>query len=54
MRRRIIRWIIIAIAVPIIANVLHESGKRMERTRGPESKAAKGLKVAGSAVRFVR
>lgn len=54
MRRRIIRWIIIAIAVPIIAEVLRETGKHMERKHGPESKAAKGLKVAGSAVRFVK
>lgn len=54
MRRRIVRWIIIAIAIPVIANVLHKSGERMERTRGPQSKAAKGLKVAGSTVRFVR
>ncbi|WP_160295421.1 hypothetical protein [Demequina aurantiaca] len=54
MRRRIVRWIIIAIAVPIIANILRKSGEHVEKTRGPESKAAKGLKVAGSAVRYVK
>lgn len=54
MRRRIFRWIIIAIAVPIIANVLYKSGERMERKHGPQSLGAKGLKIAGSTVRFVK
>ncbi|WP_430868094.1 hypothetical protein [Demequina aurantiaca] len=54
MRRRAIRWIIIAIAVPIVANLLHKTAERVEQRQGPQSKAAKGLKVAGSAVRFVK
>lgn len=54
MRRRAIRWIIIAIAIPIVANLLRKSGEHVAKTRGEDSKAAKGLKVAGTAMRFVK
>jgi hypothetical protein len=54
MRRRIVRWIIIAIAIPIVANLLRKSGEHVAQNRGADSKVAKGLKVAGGAVRYVK
>lgn len=54
MRRRIFRWIVIAIAVPVIAGALRKSAEYVEQSRGPDSKAAKGLKFAGGAVRHVK
>lgn len=54
MRRRIVHWIIIAVAVPIVVNLLRKSGERVAQARGPDSKAARGLRAAGSAVRYVK
>jgi hypothetical protein len=54
MRRRIIRWVIVAVAVPIVASVLLKAGERVEQSRGPDSKAAKGLKFASGAANYVR
>jgi hypothetical protein len=54
MRRRCVRWAVIAIAIPIIASALRKTGERVEQSRGPDSKTAKGLKIAGSAVKFVK
>lgn len=54
MRRRIIRWIVIAVAVPIVASILRKSGDKVAQKRGPDSRAAKALRVAGNAVRYVK
>lgn len=54
MRRLIIRWVVIAVAVPIVASILRQSGDKVAQQRGPNSKAAKGLRMAGNAVRFVK
>jgi len=51
MRARIIRWIVLAIAVPVAATGIKKAAELVEQRRGPQSTVARGLRSVGQAVR---
>lgn len=51
MRRRIGQWLIMAIAVPIIASAIGVIADKVEERRGADSKVVKGLKVSKKVLR---
>ncbi|MFC3688528.1 hypothetical protein [Aquipuribacter hungaricus] len=51
MRARIVRWAVLAVAVPLAATGLKKVADVVEARRGPQSRAARGLRAIGSAVR---
>ena len=51
MRARIIRWIVLAVAVPVAAAGIKKVADVVEQRQGPQSRIARGLRSVGQAVR---
>ncbi len=51
MRARLIRWAVLAVAVPVAAAGVKALATRVETQRGPQSKLARGLRKVGETVR---
>ncbi len=51
MRARIIRWAVLAIAVPVAAGGIKKAADVIEDRRGPGSRLARGLRKVGETVR---
>lgn len=51
MRARIIRWVVLAVAVPVAATGIKKAADIVEQRRGPQSRAARTLRSVGRAVR---
>ncbi|MDN4476024.1 hypothetical protein QQX09_09180 [Demequina sp. SYSU T00192] len=51
MRRRFGRWMFMAIAIPVAAWALGAIADKVEERNGPDSKAAKGLRVGKQVLR---
>lgn len=51
MRAQLIRWAVLAVAVPVAAAVVRKVAQRVETSRGPESKIARGLRQISDTVR---
>lgn len=51
MRRRFGRWIFMAIAIPLAAAALGKIAEKVEASRGPDSKVAKGLRMGKGVLR---
>jgi len=51
MRRRFGRWLFMAIAIPLAAWALGAIADKVEESRGPDSKTAKGLRVGRKVLR---
>lgn len=51
MRARLIRWAVLAVAVPVAAAVVKKLAERVESQRGPQSRLARGLRKVGDTVR---
>ncbi len=51
MRAQLVRWAVLAVAVPLAAAVVKKLADRVEDQRGPSSKVARGLRKAGEMVR---
>lgn len=45
MKRMVGRWIVMAVAVPLIAALLGVVADKVEQHRGPDSSVAKGLRA---------
>lgn len=54
MRARLIRWAVLAVAVPVAAAAVRKVAEQVETRRGPQSKLAKGLRKAGELVNLGR
>lgn len=51
MRRRFGRWLFLAIAIPLAAAALGMIADKVEERRGPDSKAARGLRMGRQILR---
>jgi len=51
MRARIIRWAVLAVAVPVAAAGIKKVADVLEERRGPQSRIARGLRSIGETVR---
>ena len=51
MRARIIRWAVLAVAVPVAAAGMKKVADVLEERRGPQSRLARGLRSIGETVR---
>jgi|GEM_PF-2137011 len=51
MRAQLIRWAVLAVAVPLAAAAVKKVAQRVEDQRGPESRIARGLRQVGETVR---
>lgn len=51
MRAQLIRWAVLAVAVPIAAAGVKKIADRIEKQRGPSSKVARGLRKVSETVR---
>lgn len=51
MRARLIRWAVLAVAVPVAAAAVKKLAERVEGQRGPQSRLARGLRKVGETVR---
>jgi len=54
MRARLIRWAVLAVAVPVAAAAVRKIADEVEKNRGPQSKLANGLRKVGDAVNLGR
>jgi len=50
-RARIIRWAVLAVAVPVAAAGIKKVADVLEERRGPKSRIARGLRSLGQTVR---
>ncbi|MFC5379238.1 hypothetical protein [Aquipuribacter nitratireducens] len=51
MRRQLVRWVAVAVAVPLAAAAARKVADTVEERRGPKSKVARGLRKAADTVR---
>lgn len=51
MRARLVRWALLAVAVPVAAAGLKKAADAVETRRGPQSRLAGGLRWVGETVR---
>ncbi len=51
MKSAVGRWILLLVAVPIVVAILGSVADKLERDRGHDSKAAKGVRTARKVVR---
>lgn len=51
MRRRFGRWVVLMVAVPLAAAALGMIADKVEERRGPDSKAARGLRMGRQILR---